>query len=667
MRATNEKELVEIFIKKFPSDPESLRTISDIEKFEKIPQEQRFTCNSPNEALSITAKHLPDNSAITFLPSGSLSDEPHRWTYAEYQQEVIAAANLFYSLGLQVDDSVVFLLPTMPEMLFGLWAAQAVGIAAPINPFLTPEQMAGIAKEADARIIVTLGQLHPDNTDLLEKAQEVKRRVPSIQHIITIGDNGLQHKEEYVDWHKEVSKQPHDRSLFERVLLGSEIAAYFHTGGTTGTPKLAQHTHRAEVVNVCQMLLTVQGQVKNDALDSSSSAEDSSSIVEDSSYSVNLCGLPLFHVNAPLVSALSSVLSGGELILVGTQGYRSKQFIHDFWEVVERFKVTSFFAVPTVYAALLEQTPKDHDLSSLTHGSCGAAPMPVSLLRDFHARTGAIIMEGYGMTETSCSAASQYINAERHVGSVGMRLPYLQMRTVIIDEQQKLVRDCEVDEIGLLLHSGPNVILAYKQAFANDGAWPEPGWLNSGDMGRVDEQGNIWITGRAKDLIIRGGHNIDPSVTEDSLARHPEVAVAAAVGMPDAYAGELPVAYVTLYAGATVTPQELVTYSRENALERAGAAVQVFILDELPQTAVGKIFKPALRNQAIARAYTDVAAAAWQDSQITAEVVDDKAHGLKVLLRISSKADVDSTQSLQAVDQALNKLAYVWELKHIRL
>ena len=660
MRATNEKELVEIFIKKFPSDPESLRTISDIEKFEKIPQEQRFTCNSPNEALSITAKHLPDNSAITFLPSGSLSDEPHRWTYAEYQQEVIAAANLFYSLDLQVDDSVVFLLPTMPEMLFGLWAAQAVGIAAPINPFLTPEQMAGIAKEADARIIVTLGQLHPDNTDLLEKAQEVKRRVPSIQHIITIGDNGLQNKEEYVDWHKEIAKQPHDRSLFERVLLGSEIAAYFHTGGTTGTPKLAQHTHRAEVVNVCQMLLTVQGQVKNDAL-------DSSSIVEDSSYSVNLCGLPLFHVNAPLVSALSSVLSGGELILVGTQGYRSKQFIHDFWEVIERFKVTSFFAVPTVYAALLEQTPKDHDLSSLTHGSCGAAPMPVSLLRDFHARTGAIIMEGYGMTETSCSAASQYIDAERHVGSVGMRLPYLQMRTVIIDEQQKLVRDCEVDEIGLLLHSGPNVILAYKQAFANDGAWPEPGWLNSGDMGRVDEQGNIWITGRAKDLIIRGGHNIDPSVTEDSLARHPEVAVAAAVGMPDAYAGELPVAYVTLYAGATVTPQELVTYSRENALERAGAAVQVFILDELPQTAVGKIFKPALRNQAIARAYTDVAAAAWQDSQITAEVVDDKAHGLKVLLRISSKADVDSTQSLQAVDQALNKLAYVWELKHIRL
>ena len=667
MRATNEKELVEIFIKKFPSDPESLRTISDIEKFEKIPQEQRFTCNSPNEALSITAKHLPDNSAITFLPSGSLSDEPHRWTYAEYQQEVIAAANLFYSLDLQVDDSVVFLLPTMPEMLFGLWAAQAVGIAAPINPFLTPEQMAGIAKEADARIIVTLGQLHPDNTDLLEKAQEVKRRVPSIQHIITIGDNGLQHKEEYVDWHKEVSKQPRDRLLFERVLLGSEIAAYFHTGGTTGTPKLAQHTHRAEVINVCQMLLTVQGQVKNDALDSSSSAEDSSSIVEDSSYSVNLCGLPLFHVNAPLVSALSSVLSGGELILVGTQGYRSKQFIHDFWEVIERFKVTSFFAVPTVYAALLEQTPKDHDLSSLTHGSCGAAPMPVSLLRDFHARTGAIIMEGYGMTETSCSAASQYIDAERHVGSVGMRLPYLQMRTVIIDEQQKVVRDCEVDEIGLLLHSGPNVIPAYKQAFANDGAWPEPGWLNSGDMGRVDEQGNIWITGRAKDLIIRGGHNIDPSVTEDSLARHPEVAVAAAVGMPDAYAGELPVAYVTLYAGATVTPQELVTYSREHALERAGAAVQVFILDELPQTPVGKIFKPALRNQAIARAYTDVAVAAWQDSQITAEVVDDKAHGLKVLLHISSKADVDSTGSLQAVERGLNKLAYAWELKHIRL
>jgi len=651
MRATKAKDIVKKFIQQFPSDPESLRTISDIEKFEEIPQEQRFTCNSPNEALAITAKHLGDNRAITFLPSGSLRDEPHRWTYAEYQQEVIAAANLFHSLGLQADESVVFLLPTMPEMLFGLWGAQAVGIAAPINPFLKPEQIAGIAKEADARIIVTLAKLHPDNTDLLEKAQEVKRRVPSIQHIITIGDNGLQHQDDYLDWHKEVSKQPHYRLLFERVLAGSEIAAYFHTGGTTDTPKLAQHTHRAEVINVCQMLLTGQGQVKHDA--------------SESSYSVNLCGLPFFHVNAPLVSALSSVLSGGELILVGTQGYRSKQFIHDFWEVVERYKVTSFFAVPTVYAALLEQSSKDHDLSNLTHGSCGAAPMPVNLLREFHARTGALILEGYGMTETSCSAASQYINAEHHVGSVGMRIPYLQMRVVIIDEQQKVVRDCEVNEIGLLLHKGPNVIPAYKQTFANDGAWPEPGWLYSGDMGRVDKKGNLWITGRAKDLIIRGGHNIDPSITENSLTLHPEVVVAAAVGMPDVYAGELPVAYVTLHTGATVTAQELVVYSRQHALERAGAAVHVFILDELPQTAVGKIFKPTLRNHAIAQAYKDIVVAAWKDSQITAEVLDDKEHGLKVVLHASRK--FESAHSFQAVEQVLNKLAYAWELKHIRL
>ena len=145
--------------------------------------------------------------------------------------------------------------------------------------------------------------------------------------------------------------------------------------------------------------------------------------------------------------------------------------------------------------------------------------------------------------------------------------------------------------------------------------------------------------------------------------------MAAAVGKPDGYAGELPVAYVKLYAGATVTAPELIKFSRERAVERAGAAVDVFIVDELPKTAVGKIFKPSLRRDAIARAYVEIAAAAWPEGQITAEVVDDKAHGLKVMLTVISDipsqtvgSHADSEQIRQAVERDLNTLAYVWEL-----
>jgi len=655
MTGTKPTEIVKQFIRAYPSDPEYLRTLSDIEQLEKIPQHQRFICNSPNEALSLTAKILGSSTAVTFLTTGSLADKPQRWTYSQYQEEVIAAANLFHSLGLQAGQSVAFLLPNTPEMLFGLWAAQAVGIAAPINYLLRPEQIAEIAREADAHIIVTLGRDHPDGGDLLDKALKAMRRVSSIQHIITVGATDLEYQDGCTDWNQGISQQRRDGFIFDRLLEGTEVASYFHTGGTTGIPKLAQQTHRAEVINVCQMLLTGHGQVRVDAPEGASST--------------NLCGLPLFHVNAPFVSALSSIMSGGELILAGPQGFRSKQLIKDFWGLIERYKVTNFFAVPTVYGALMDQNSKDHDISSLISGSCGAAPIPVSLLRDFYARSGATILEGYGMTETNCSAASQYSNAEHHVGSVGMRIPYHQIRTVILDGQQKVVRDCAINEIGVLLHNGPNVIPGYKQESANKDIWPESGWLNSGDMGRIDAQGNLWITGRAKDLIIRGGHNIDPSITEDALTCHPEVEMAAAVGKPDGYAGELPVAYVKLYAGATVTAPELIKFSRERAVERAGAAVDVFIVDELPKTAVGKIFKPSLRKDAIARAYVEIAAAAWPEGQITAEVIDDKSYGLKVILTAVSiipaqtaSSRADSGHIRQAMAPGLNALAYVWEL-----
>ena len=236
------------FIKRFSSDPETIRDIRDIEKIEQIDADERFICQSPNEALMLASQAFPKATAISFLPNGSMSDIPINWTYKEYQEEVYRAANMFHSLGLQPDQSVIFLLPNVPQFLFGLWGAQLAGIAAPINPYLEVEHIASIAKSANAKILVTLAPSQPGGEDLWNKAMKAKSIASDIQQIIVIGDS----QDDYSSsWDQATRAQPSDRLIFDRPISGTEIASYFHTGGTTGAPKLAQHTHRRQVLNVC--------------------------------------------------------------------------------------------------------------------------------------------------------------------------------------------------------------------------------------------------------------------------------------------------------------------------------------------------------------------------------------------------------------------------------
>lgn len=636
-------DLRDSIIKRFPSDPDALRNLADVAQLEKISVDDRFSCQTPAEVLAAARKAFPEDIALTYLPTGSAADTPLQWNYRDYQQEVFRAANLFNSLGLQADQSVIFLLPNVPEMLFGIWGAQTAGIAAPINPFLKAQHIAGIAQAANAKIVVTLAPSEEGGQELWEKALSTKKAVASLEHIITIGadNNGNS-----LSWTEATAEQPSDKLSFERNLTGTEIASYFHTGGTTGAPKLAQHTHRAQVLNVCQMTTT-----------GFRFKPDDSHPERD----VILCGLPLFHVNAMFVSGLNAMLGAGELVLAGPQGFRNKQLIKDFWLLVERHRVTFFAGVPTIYATLLEEPAENFDTSNLIICGCGAAPMPVSLLENFAERTGADIGEGYGMTETIAVATTHYYYGARNVGSVGMRLPYQKIRIAIMDEQGNVARDCGVNEIGVILHSGASTFPGYKQAEANEGAWTEDNWFNSGDMGRIDSEGYLWLVGRAKDLIIRGGHNIDPLITEDALSAHPAVEIAAAVGKPDPHAGEVPVAYVQLLPGTTASEEELKAFAQVNVSERAAAPVQVIICDALPVTAVGKIFKPELRKQAISSAFDSAATTACPGTEFIIEVHDDKVLGIKVSLRpVNSAADHDSI-AIQ-LNKALQNFTQAWEI-----
>nr|WP_013933291.1 acyl-CoA synthetase [Pseudoalteromonas sp. SANK 73390]F8J3D9.1 RecName: Full=Marinolic acid--CoA ligase [Pseudoalteromonas sp. SANK 73390]CBK62739.1 tmlU [Pseudoalteromonas sp. SANK 73390] len=635
--ALNPNYLFHPFVKRFPGDPEHVRNISDIQQLEKYPISERFPCQTVTDALFIAAKKYQHARAMSYLPNGRADDVLQSWSYLEFLEQCIGAANLFHSLGIESDHSVAFLLPNMPEMVFGLWGAQAVAISTPINPFLAVNHICGIVTETKTTILVTLS---PDtNPSLFEKALAVKHNTTHTMTLVTIGTPC----EDAIDWHTELKKQPFNRYLFNRQLTGMETSAYFHTGGTTGTPKIARHTHRGAMINACQMLIV--GPTETEL---------------DTKSKVSLCALPLFHVNAIVVSSLTSLLNGSELLLAGQQGFRNKALMSDFWRIVERFKVNFFAGVPTVYAALLEQPVEQHNIDSLFYCGCGSSPMPQVLIKEFTQRTGADICEGYGMTETTACASTHYYYGDRKVGSVGMRVPYQHIRAVHLDDNGQIIKECDCDEVGVLLIQGPNVIPEYKQAFANEQAWPEPGWLNTGDLGKFDADGYLWLTGRQKDLIIRGGHNIDPLIIENTLVSHSDVVMAAAVGKPDAYAGELPVAYVTLTSGATLSADELKQYCKDYISEPAASPVEIYITAELPMTPIGKIFKLPLKHDVIVRFVRELIQALDDTLDFSIDIIDDVSTGNIVSINFAATREKMEAVASQ-LQQELDKLHFQWK------
>jgi fatty-acyl-CoA synthase len=251
--------------------------------------------------------------------------------------------------------------------------------------------------------------------------------------------------------------------------------------------------------------------------------------------------------------------------------------------------------------------------------------MPVELIRQFEAKTGLTLIEGYGLTEGTCGTCANPPAGERRPGSIGLRMPYCDVSIKLLDEQGNYLRDARQNEIGNLCIRGATVFKGYLQAGKNAGIWVDGNWFNTGDLGRIDADGYIWLTGRSKDLIIRGGHNIDPQMIEEALHSHPDVALAAAVGKPDEKAGELPVVFVQLKPGSQASEEELLIHAAAHISERAAVPKDVWIIDAIPLTAVGKTFKPTLRFDAIRRVYQ--AAVAELDGAIRVEVLSDERLG----------------------------------------
>lgn len=525
----------------------------DIAAFAATPVEERIAAASTFALIERAAAAWPDAPAITFLPRGLASDTLVTLTFAALARRVTAVANLFAELGVGRGDGVAVLLPTMPDAFTAIWAASAVGVAVPVNPLLRPDHMVEIMRAARVKVVVSVGP--QIDADLADGATKVAAAVGA--RLVLAAGGTLPGA---IDLADALAAQPGD-ALSVPGPAQSDIASIFHTGGTTARPKLVAHTHRNQLVCAVQV------------------ASGSDLAPGD----VLLSALPTNHVIAGIATGLTVLATGAHMLIPGLAGFRNPYLLQDFWQIVARHRVSGFSAVPTVLTALMG-VPVDADISCLRYVSCGAAPLPTALIDAFEAKTGARVFESYGMTEATTMVSSNPRGAPRREGSVGLPAPYLDLR---------------ISEEGEILIRGPAVVAGYLgQAAVTDAE----GWFPTGDLGRIDADGYLFLTGRAKDLIIRSGHNIDPRMIEDALQSHPAVALAAAVGRPDGYAGEVPVAFVTLREGSEVTEAELERHARDHVAERPAAPATVTILPAMPLTLLGKIFKPLLRQIASAAA-----------------------------------------------------------------
>jgi fatty-acyl-CoA synthase len=624
----------------------AIESLRDIEQIEQTPLAERDLPASTFELIRRSAARHGDAPALSFILQGNTDEAVYRLSYNELLGKITQTANAFHRLGLRPGKAVSFLLPNLPQTHFTIWGGEAAGIVNAINPLLEPEHIAELIQASDSELLVTLAPF--PGTDLWAKVESLREHLPALKAIICVDMANLLPEPQrtaikahrgplpdgVLDFDELIAGCPADHLESARVIAPNDIASYFHTGGTTGTPKLAPHSHGNEVAMAYSMNL----------------------VTRFAPGDVTLCGLPLFHVNGVIVTGLTAFIGGAEVLLATPQGYRNSALISNFWKIIERHKVSFFSGVPTIYAGLLQVPNAGHDLSSLKYALCGAAPMPVELIRQFESKTGLTLIEGYGLTEGTCGSCANPVGGERRPGSIGLRMPYCEVSIKVLDDQGRYLREAARDEIGNLCIRGATVFKGYLQAGKNAGIWVDGNWFNTGDLGRMDADGYIWLTGRSKDLIIRGGHNIDPQMIEEALHKHPAVALAAAVGKPDEKAGELPVVYVQLKPGMQASEDELLAHAAAHIPERAAIPKDVWIIEAIPLTAVGKTFKPALRFDAIARVYQ--AALMELDSRLRVDVLSDDKRGQVAHIHLPT----GQAALAEAVSQRLASFAVAIEL-----
>ncbi|MDV6260085.1 class I adenylate-forming enzyme family protein [Rhodococcoides yunnanense] len=486
--------------------------------------------------------HLPDLidlRASTAPDAPAIADDRVSLSNREFRDSVRSAAALLSGRGISHGDVVAIMLPNQVEFVIALFAAWRLGATAtPVNPSLTAQEIGFQLDDCSAALVVTALELE------LKLASDVARLT-------------------------DLTEQPDAAGLNDAPVqtTANDLALLIYTSGTTGKPKGVMLDHAN---------LTAMTSMSIDAF--SLDADEHSLLI-----------LPLFHVNGIVVSILSPLAAGGRATIAGRFDPST------FFDRVEAAQPTFFSGVPTIYA-MLANLPDTvvPDTSSLRYAVCGAAPASPALLAAFEARFGVPVVEGYGLSEGTCASTVNPLNGPRKPGTVGLPLPGQEIR--IVDEQGDTIDD---GRPGGVLVKGANVMRGYLGRPEETAETIQDGWLRTGDIGKLDEDGYLTLVDRAKDMIIRGGENIYPKEIENVVYQLPGVYEAAVIGQPHEVRGEEPVLFVALTADADITEADIDAHMK-SSLSKYKWPVDIIVVDEVPKNPVGKIDKPALRRRSTA-------------------------------------------------------------------
>jgi long-chain acyl-CoA synthetase len=506
-----------------------------------------------------------------------------RWyTNVEINHNANLLGNALKELGINSGDRVAIQMPNSPELLSAFPAIYKIGaVVVPLSPLLRPDQAAYIYRDCGAKATLT-------SSDFVGRVLEAQKQTPNLQRVILTDRDDVPGTISYRNIMSTSSA-----ALTMEQTDNDDVAALIYTAGTTGPPKGVMHTHYSLYINalffyeyvLVHRSLTLQLNTRALNPKTLQLNEVTQRVSNVNREMVSLGVLPLSHSFGIAFSNTSNFIGGRTILLRWWN-------VEEALNAIQRFRVTQIAAVPTMYIQMLEFPDLDkYDLSSLEDCQCGAAPLPVEAALKWKEKVGVDIREGWGLTESGATTTGQPGDLPPKYGSIGKCL--LKCNTIkVFDEKGQELPPGQQGEIVI---KGPTLMKGYWNLPEETAKAIKDGWLYTGDLGNVDDDGYFYITGRKKDIIIRGGENVSPVEVEEVLLQHPAVAEAGVVGIPDTVYGEEIKAFVVIKAGKHVSEEELIAFCKER-LPTFKSPKKVQFIKSLPKNILGKVLRAELRK-----------------------------------------------------------------------
>jgi long-chain acyl-CoA synthetase len=515
----------------------------------------------------------PNHTAVTFLGK--------KVTYRQLLDASYRFANALIEMGVNKGDRVAVMLPNCPQAVIAYFGVLLMGgIVVMTNPLYMPRELEYQLNDSGAKVLVTLDLLFKRVMKVVPQTSVSRVLVTSIKDYLPFPKNILYPIKAKKDGMERKVAYSHQVLSFMKLLNASsnapqlaevdpdhDLALLQYTGGTTGLAKGVMLTHSNLIANTIQSRLwAYRSQTAKERY---------------------LAALPFFHVFGLTVLLNQSVYLAGTLLLLPR--FEPGQVL----EAIDAEKPTIFPGAPTMYISLLQHPRiREYKLSSIDFCISGAASLPLEVQESFESVTGGRLIEGYGMTEASPVTHANNIWEKRKSGSVGIPFPDTECKIVDIETGEEL----PIGEIGEILVRGPQVMKGYWKRPEETAKVLKDGWLYTGDMGRMDEDGFLYILDRRKDLIIAGGYNIYPREVEEVLYEHPEVVEAVVAGVTDPYRGETVKAYIVLKPGSDADGETMQAWCRER-LAAYKVPKQFEFRESLPKTIIGKVLRRKLLEE----------------------------------------------------------------------